>query len=267
MKKFERTATFTYLYTSNRQRNETTGNMKRFFITLVTAIVLAVPAMAQKASNTGNDVLYRHDPNLVNGTKPTSGDEVVAFSDTTMNTEEGIAEDTLDAAALNTSTNYTLDDVSDPIRLIAFLSEMGGVAGALIAITVAVVCLLVFLSPVWILALIIYFLTRNRNKKYKIIENAIEKGQPIPTELLRKNTSSNDRLWSAGIRHAAIGVGVVAFGMTVDASFFIGIGFILFFYGVGQAIVARTSAERRRKEPDYNEYEDITDDNEDIGRK
>lgn len=218
------------------------------------------------ASATAQKTLHRHNPQPVNSANSTPDEGIVAYSDTTgaVSADTSDVTDSIDASDDTSSgreikASVSFDGVSDPFELIAYLLGVGSMGGVLIAALVVLLCILTVLSPFIMVALIIYFVMRSRNRKYKVIEKAVETGQPIPHEILHGYGSSNDRLWSKGIRNAAIGIGIVAFGYAVDASFFTGIGLILFFYGVGQAIVARTSSNGKKRNDKPPFMDDITD--------
>lgn len=233
--------------------------MKRLFIALTMVLALGMSATAQKT-------LHRHNPQVVNGANGAPDEEIVAYSDTTNAVSAGAdnATDSIDESYTATSgrgldDSKSFDDVSDPFELIAYLLERSGMRGVFIAALVVLLCILTVLSPFIMVALIIYFVMGNRNRKYKIIEKAVESGQPIPHEILRDNNGSNDRLWGKGIRNAAVGIGIVAFGLVISADFFTGVGWIVFFYGVGQAVVARTSSSGKKRGEERPFMDDITD--------
>lgn len=225
------------------------------------ALTLAAPASAQKT-------LHRHNPKIVNDANTAPDGGITAYSDTTAATT-AVTDSTdaatdaayYDATDVDAGAPMAIGDVPDPFRIIAYLSNLGGWGGVLIAVLVVLLCMLTVLSPAIIIGLILYFVQKSRNRKYKIIEKAVESGQPIPQELVRENKTTNDRLWAKGIKNAAVGLGIVVFGFLISASFFTGVGWIVFFYGAGQAVVARTTAGGRRRNDDRPFMDDIKDDN------
>lgn len=223
--------------------------MKRLFIALAMAVTLGTSVMAQKS-------LYRHNPQVVSAANTVDTSEIVAYSDTT-----GAAPDTVAYAGTHDNdavpdSDKIFNNVSDPFQLIAYLADLGGIGGVLIAIFFVLLCLLVVLSPFILVGLILYFGLRSRNQKYKLVEKAIEKGQPIPQELLRSAGMSNEILWRKGIQNICVGLGLAVFFYILGAGPLAGIGWLVFFCGVGQAVIARTSAGRRSK----REYDDFVDD-------
>lgn len=223
--------------------------MKRLFIALAMAVTLGTSVMAQKS-------LYRHNPQVVSTANTVGTSEIVAYSDTT-----GAAPDTVAYAGTHDNdavpdSDEIFNNVSDPFQLIAYLADLGGIGGVIIAIFFVLLCLLVVLSPFILVGLILYFGLRSRNQKYKLAEKAMEKGQPIPQELLRSAGMSDEVLWRKGIQHICIGLGLAVFFYFLAAGRLAGIGWLVFFCGVGQAVIARTSAARRNK----REYDDFIDD-------
>lgn len=223
--------------------------MKRLFITLAMAATLGTSVMGQKS-------LYRHNPQVVNTANTVDTSEIVAYSDTT-----GAASDTQAYAGSHDDdavpgSDEIYNNVSDPFQLIAYLADLGGIGGVLIAIFFVLLCLLVVLSPFILVGLVLYFGLRSRNQKYKLAEKAMEKGQPIPQELLRGADMSSEILWRRGIKNICLGLGLAVFFYILGAGPLAGIGWLVFFCGVGQAVIARTSAGRRNK----RENDDFIDD-------
>lgn len=97
--------------------------------------------------------------------------------------------------------------------------------------------LLVFGTPVIIVALALYFRYKNRRNRYRVIEKALESGQPIPDEFVKQNMATDTE--SKGIKNICLGLGLFIF-LWALTNFAIGcIGIIIMCNGVGQYIVAR----------------------------
>ncbi|MDR0939162.1 MAG: DUF6249 domain-containing protein [Mediterranea sp.] len=109
---------------------------------------------------------------------------------------------------------------------------------------IATIC--VFAFPVLMLIVIFYFRNKNRQARYRVIEQALATGQPIPKEFYVGHKPSDQR--SSGIMNICIGLGLFIFLWTVTGAFGIGaIGLIVFFTGLGQWIVGRNAAEEQRR--------------------
>lgn len=221
---------------------------------------LAAPVQAQKS-------LYRHNPQVVNSQAAADTGEVVAYSDTT-----GAARDTSAAQANASDEDGTItvkqfDDVSDPFTLIAYLADLGGVGSVLVAIAFVLLCILVVLSPFIFVALIIYMVLKNRNQRYRLAEKAMESGRPIPDNLLKKDDFSNEALWKKGVKNACIGIGLVVCFYIIGANPLTGIGWLVFFYGLGQCIIARTTGRRKHNDDSGFVMDDIKDEAEEKEEK
>lgn len=235
-------------------------DMKKLFLILAMAAALTAPVQAQKS-------LYRHNPQVVNNHAAADTSEVVAYSDTT-----GTSPDTAmvqpTAQDDNDSDNVTtLDDVSDPFTLIAYLANLGGFGGVVVAIAFVLLSLIIVLSPFIFIALIIYMVLKNRNKRYRLAEKAMESGQPIPDYLLKKDDFSNEVLWKNGIKNACLGIGLVVCFYIIGANPLTGIGWLVFFYGLGQCIISRTTGRDKRMKDSDNYVDDIKDESADNKEK
>lgn len=223
--------------------------MKQFLIALAMLLTLSAtaPVAAQK---------HRHHPSV---TAPVVGqknqvkdsadnaqkgsDEVVAYSDTT-----SIDTATTTTVVLESEDDYDGDDD------FGFLNDIfGGALSGTVAVVAIIMAFLFLIAPFIALVLIVWLLVRNRNRKYKLAEKAVESGQQIPQELLRTEQQSGDYLWRRGIRNAAVGLGLVAFFYCLGADPLAGIGWLVMFYGVGQAIIGYR--DRKKNDDDHFEVE------------
>ena len=229
--------------------------MKKLFIIFAMTAALVAPVQAQKS-------LYRHNPQVVNSQAAADTSEQVAYSDTT-----GAVRDTsitqADASDEDVTTAVKqFDDVSDPFTLIAYLADLGGAGSVLVAIAFVLLCILVVLSPFLFVALIIYFVLKNRNQRYRLAEKAMESGRPIPDDLLKKDDFSNETLWKKGVRNGCLGIGLVVCFYIIGANPLTGIGWLVFFYGLGQCIIARTTGRKKRSDDSDFFMDDIKDESE-----
>jgi hypothetical protein len=98
------------------------------------------------------------------------------------------------------------------------------------------------LAPILIIIAVFYFINKNRKDRIKLAQMAMEKGQPIPDELLKENQNplSNDD-YQTGIRQMFTGVGLAIFLGIVAGKVGFGIGALVFFIGLGKWFIARQS--------------------------
>lgn len=207
--------------------------MKRLLITMLTVVALGLNAAAQTGKGS-------------HGTQQDTA-AIVMYSDTT-------STDTTASAATaysndngeDNSIKVTFKDVSDPFNLIAYLTTIGA-GGVVVAIFFVILCLLTVFSPVILVAIVLYLVFKRKRERYRIVEKAMETGQPIPDEMRRTETMSPDMLWRKGIKNASIGLGIVALALCLDWDFLVGFGLIMVFYGGGQAVISRTTGKKNDK--------------------
>ena len=90
--------------------------------------------------------------------------------------------------------------------------------------------------PVFILFVIFFFRYKNRKARYRLAEQALAAGQPLPAEFIRENKTVDSR--SQGIKNTFTGIGLFIFLWAITGEFGIGaIGLLVTFMGIGQWII------------------------------
>lgn len=140
-----------------------------------------------------------------------------------------------------------LDNVNTPFGLIAYLASIGA-GGIIVAVFFVLLCLLIVFSPVVLIVAIFYLALKRKSERYRIIEKAMETGRPIPDVVGRNGAVDGERYWRRGVLTFSIGIGLVAFALCVGAEPLAGIGLFVGIYGVGQAVIGRTSARGKDNE-------------------
>lgn len=204
--------------------------MKKVLIvfTLMLTLGMSVQAASQK---------HRHTPRgteLVDTTKQSSG--VDAFSDTT----------SIDSAY---SSSFDDDwDSDDPVEkgvgkmLENIFSDSAVVPGMVIAIIAIVIIFL--LAPLLIIIAIFYFVNKNRKEKMKLAQMAMEKGQPIPDELLNNVPDEVSDEYQKGMHQCFVGVGLMIFLYFAAGTIGFGIGALVFCIGLGKVLAAKSVGKR-----------------------
>ena len=161
----------------------------------------------------------------------------------------------------------------------------------------ALIVFLIFVAaPVLLLIIIHYFINRNRRDRIRLAEMALEHGQPIPgTERIvyreakpkaerrctsaprsaaeRKEYTYDEDLRTRGIKHLAIGLGLMVCCLTFwQNDFFGGIGFLIACFGAGQYYMARSTKkvveekakEKTKEKPESEDAEADEPKNDDI---
>ena len=205
--------------------------MKKILVAIMAGLVIsaAMPTMAQRHRNTPlASVKVNTQTDKDGNTKNTTA--IVAFSDTAdVDTADMADEDSLfDAWTYGWDKPYDLEALSD-IMESAFLP-------------IAIVFIMFCLAPVLIIGLSIYFIIKSRKQKIQLAEVALKNGQPIPQDITRSNKQPNDQgLWEKGVKKMFLGIGIVVFSIFIHSRMCTGIGFIIAFYGAGQAVIAWTT--------------------------
>ena len=200
--------------------------MKKVLIvlTLMLTLGMSVQAASQK---------HRHTPRgteLVDTTKHSSG--VDAFSDTTSVDsaysmpidEDGDSEDSVEKGV-----SKMLESMFSDTKLFS---------GMVIAIVAIVIIFL--LAPLLIIIAIFYFVNKNRKEKMKLAQMAMEKGQPIPDELLNNQPDEVSDEYQKGMRQCFVGVGLMIFLGFAAHEVGFGIGALVFCIGLGKILAAKS---------------------------
>lgn len=210
--------------------------MKKYLIAF--AMILALGMGGESAAQT-----HRHHPRTAVVADSTEKDALEAYSDTTDTVMyQGAAQQT------------GMDDDDDAGGFYRFWGMSDHIPDAIVAI-VAILSIFV-LSPVIIIALVFYFIYKNRKQKMKLAEMAMRSGQPIPDQLLKGAPPVDDGTWNSGIRQSFVGIGLIIFFWFIEMDAGIGVGFLVLFMGLGKLVIARTSRKHNiNNEQIKNDYE------------
>ena len=185
--------------------------MKQILIALLLAFTTSTVINAQKQSSIEKDSTENVKVTLSKKTN-TKADE----SNTTV-TVIGV-----DTTAGKDDNDLPFGNLSDTIS--------GGILISIIAIVA------VFGLPVFILFVIFFFRYKNRKARYRLAEQAIAAGQPLPENFIRENRPAAQR--SQGIKNTFTGIGLFIFLWAITGEFGIGaIGLLIMFMGIGQWII------------------------------
>lgn len=199
---------------------------------------------------------HRHTPRTaVVAKQDTTKAALEAFSDTTGATKDSAAVASNDSAAV---TTIAYDDNNDSAngRFFDFLRFFGGgAAGVIVSIfamilalgIVAIVFGAIFGLPIWAIILLIKYLFRRHDDRMKVMEKAMENGQPLPESAKSLDKQSDEYLWKRGIRNAAIGLGLIIMFSFWEAMALAGIGGLVLCFGLGQAGTAWYSMRKKDK--------------------
>ena len=205
--------------------------MKKYLIAIAMVLTLSLnaDAAAQK---------HRHTPRTeqTDSTK-NNPSAIEAFSDTTT-----VADSTVvDAQSGGSHVSYSSDDDVDGILGQVFGNlDKTAIAGMFFA--VIIIFIMFVLAPILIIIAVFYFINKNRKDRIKLAQMAMEKGQPIPDELLKeKQDPMGKDEYQTGIRQMFTGVGLAIFLGLVAGKIGFGIGALVFCIGLGKWFIARQS--------------------------
>lgn len=208
--------------------------MKNLMLILTTAFALCLPLS-----------VYAQTVPALQNTAVTDTNGIVAYSDTTVT--DTAAANSADGEDQHGTGVWTINEVSDPFNLIAYLTTLD-LGGVIVAIFFVLLCIITVLSPVILIAVILYLVFKRRNDRYRVIEKAMETGQPLPDDMKRGAIESNEVLWRKGVKNFFIGLGLIAVFVSFGIESLIGVGVLVALYGAGQGVIAKTSAGKKDKE-------------------
>ena len=137
--------------------------------------------------------------------------------------------------------NVTATDTSNHGVLYSLSNAMEDVLIPIIAI------IAVFGFPVFILFIIFFFRYKNRKARYRLVEQALAAGQPLPEDFLKEDKPNDPR--TQGIKNIFTGIGLFIFLWAITGEFSIGtIGLLITFMGIGKWIIGRKKDENQEND-------------------
>ena len=93
--------------------------------------------------------------------------------------------------------------------------------------------------PMFIVFIAFYFRYKNKKAQYRLVEQALAAGQPIPESIFKQNLDSDIRV--KGIKNTFLGLGLFIFLWALTGEFGLGcIGLLIMFTGLGQLVIHYT---------------------------
>lgn len=121
---------------------------------------------------------------------------------------------------------------------------------------IAIIC--TFGLPAIIVFIAFYFKYKNRKAKYRLAEQALAAGQPIPEDFFKGKVESGTL--QKGITNTFTGIGLFIFLWAITGEFSIGcIGLLVMFMGLGQVVIHYTQENKKNNKNDrYNDDNNIS---------
>lgn len=98
------------------------------------------------------------------------------------------------------------------------------------------------LLPFAFILTVVILVYKSRKRKYDVMEKAIEKGMPLPEQLVKTEGQSDEYLWRKGMKNFFLGLGLTPFFLIMGLKPFHAIGVLILFYGLGQMAISYVSA-------------------------
>lgn len=116
--------------------------------------------------------------------------------------------------------------------------------------TIAIVSIIICCGlPFFIVAIVLWFRYKNKQAKYKLAAEALAAGQTIPKELFDDMENQNHAILTKGIKNIFLGIGLGVFlWILTEEEGLAAIGFLIFCMGLGQVLIAYTTASRNKKD-------------------
>ncbi len=200
--------------------------MKRIIFALMVAMLFCTLAQGKNRTVTENDSL---------GNKK----RVIELRDTVINGKA--VTDTLSVMTYenSASANDSVDNSGNRKHHQSNLFDWdgfdlgGNVAGVIIPITAIV---FVFGFPIIIVFIVFFFRYKNRKAKYKLAEQALSSGQPLPENFFKQAEVEDTH--TKGIKNIFTGIGLFIFLWAITGEFGLGcIGLLIMFTGFGQLVI------------------------------
>ncbi|MCD8080231.1 MAG: DUF6249 domain-containing protein [Bacteroides sp.] len=206
--------------------------MKRFISGLSIALLLSTLAYSQQTDPTVSPEIVHEESTEIEEILPTTD-----------------AEDTMHWYSEETSRKHTESHGRNHRngRIGIFREGNAEVLVPVVAITFT------FIFPVAIIFIIYYFRYKNRKEQYRIAEQALTTGRPIPPGLFR--TDINNNLRTKGINTICMGLGLFIFLWAITRDFGVGtVGLLLVFIGFGQLIGYYASVKEEKEASLHDPY-------------
>lgn len=118
----------------------------------------------------------------------------------------------------------------------------GNTSETIISVTAII---FIFGLPLLIVFTVFFFNYKNRKAKYRLAEQALASGQPLPEDFF-KNAEKGGDIRSKGINNVFIGIGLFIFLWSITGNFGVGcVGLLIMFTGFGQLVIYYTQESKK----------------------
>lgn len=108
----------------------------------------------------------------------------------------------------------------------------------------------IFGMPLLIVFMTLFFSYKNRKANYRLAEQALASGQPLPEEFF-KHIQKTEDIRTKGIKNVFVGIGLFIFLWAISGDFGLGcVGLLVMFTGFGQLVIHYTQNPDRQDSPE-----------------
>lgn len=233
--------------------------MKRILIALMVATAFCTTLLAQKHTTIYKDSAGSSKITVTKTSSPKLSDQKnappqIADSSAMVESEE-LASDTL----INDSSNsVTIGIDSDDFPFDK--NDFGNIVGSGVIISIVAI-IFIFGLPIFIIFIVFFFRYKNRKARYRLAEQAIAAGQPLPENFIKEKKGYDPR--HQGINNTFTGIGLFIFLWAITGSIGIGsIGLLVMFIGLGQWLIGATSKKENKDNQENKEKQENKDNSE-----
>lgn len=164
-----------------------------------------------------------------------------------MDTTDTDSTDTNNSSASHRGTGFVFNTGNDDFP---FMNSENAIGSSILIVIISIIA--VFGLPVFILFIIFFFRYKNRKARYRLAEQALAAGQPLPENFIRENKPTDQR--SQGIKNTFTGIGLFIFLWAITDEFSIGtIGLLVMFMGLGQWLIGYTQPKNQQNTASWNQ--------------
>ena len=170
-------------------------------------------------------------------------DEVEVFSDTTSVDSAAVA-DAWDDMDEDDAENWSSSDTQSLINQLGV--DVNDLFGMLFVIIVLMIMFV--LAPVGLIAMVLYFIYKNRKDKMRLMEMAIKNGKQIPVDALGNPSSYTNDIWNKGVKQMFLGAGLAFLLWFPLGKFGIAIGALILLIGCGNMVIGYNAKQKQREQ-------------------
>lgn len=204
--------------------------MKNFLLALMVVLTTCTLAIAQNNTTVVQDSVGNVKISVKKSSKANANNTAVTVVGVDAMDADSTDIDADSSSVSHSSASFSINTDDDDFPFYDFENAVSGLLIPIIAI------ISVFGSPVLILFIVFFFRYKNRKARYRLAEQALATGQPLPADFIRENKPADP--CSQGIKNTFTGIGLFIFLWAITGEFGIGtIGLLVAFMGIGQWII------------------------------